>query len=258
MTYRILFCGDVVGKSGRSALQAGLPGLIHDYRPLFTIVNGENAAGGVGLTPDIAEEFYKLGVDAITLGNHAFNKREIIPYLGTNKPIVRPINMPKSTPGKGVVTVVKDGVSLAVANLCGRVYMDGYDDPFEAAEDIVELAGDAHLFVDFHGEATSEKVAMAFHLDGRACAVVGTHTHVQTADERILEGGTAAITDVGMTGPVDSVIGMDKEIILRKFRTSLPQKFEVSTNPGRISGIIVDIDRQTGLATHIERIQFST
>lgn len=256
--YRILFCGDVVGKPGRAALRAGLPSLLASYEPLFTIVNGENAAGGVGITPDIADEIFALGADVITLGNHAFNKREIMPYLQTAKAIVRPHNMPKGTPGVGTKSVTKDGIQLAVSNICGRVFLDGYDDPFAAANEIFEELDTPHWFLDFHGEATSEKVAMGYHLDGRATVVAGTHTHVQTADERILPGGTAAITDVGMTGPHGSVIGMDKEIILRRFRTTLPEKFVVSDNPGFISGIIVDVERDSGRATHIERFRFDT
>ena len=240
------------------ALQYGLPSLQEAHKPLFTIVNGENAAGGVGITPEIANEIFALNVDAITLGNHAFNKREISPYLDTGKPIVRPYNMPASTPGKGITTLVKGGVTLHVVNLCGRVFLEGYDDPFAAMDIICESLPPGHLFVDFHGEATSEKVAMGYYLDGRATAVVGTHTHVQTADERILAEGTAAITDVGMTGPEDSVIGMDKEIILRKFRTSMPQKFMVSENPGVISGIILDVNKDTGRAISIDRIRFRT
>lgn len=258
MTYRILFCGDVVGKPGRQALREALPSLILTHKPLFVGVNGENSAGGVGITPDIAEEFYKLGVDFITLGNHAFNKREISGYLDSGKPIVRPYNMPAGTPGKGIKTIAKDGITLGFANICGRVFLEGYDNPFAAADEVVELANTPHLFIDFHGEATSEKVAMSYHLDGRATAVVGTHTHVQTADARILEGGTAAITDVGMTGPNHSVIGMDREIVLQKFRTSIPQRFEVANYPATICGVILDVHNNTGLAESIEAFQFPT
>lgn len=254
--YTILFLGDVVGRPGRTAVQQGLPSLIDTHRPLFTIVNGENSAGGVGITSDIAEEIYRAGADAITLGNHAFNKRDIGPYLETAKPIVRPSNMPKSVPGRGACTVEKEGVRLTVMNLCGRVYMENYDDPFAEFDRLYALAGDSHVFLDFHAEATSEKIAMGYHCDGRATAVVGTHTHVTTADEKVLEGGTAYITDVGMCGPVRSVLGMDREIILERFRTTLPQRFQVANEPGVISGVVIGVERETGRATSIERIRF--
>lgn len=256
MTYRILFLGDVVGKPGREALRLGLPALTERHAPLFVVVNGENAAGGVGITPAIAEEFFSQGVDAITLGNHAFNKREIYPYLDGDRPIVRPVNLPKAAPGRGWVAIEKEGVRLAVANVCGRVFLDGYDDPFAAVDQIVEDAATPHLLVDFHAEATSEKIAISMHLDGRATAVLGTHTHVTTADERVLPGGTAAITDVGMTGPLPSVLGMDPNVILKRFLTSLPQRFEVADKPGVISGVVLDVERVTGRARSIERVRW--
>ncbi len=249
--YSILFLGDVMGKPGRDALESGLQGLVARHRPLFVIVNGENAAGGFGITPEIADEMFAIGVDVITLGNHAFNKREIYGYLDADKPIVRPVNLPDGSPGKGSVRVEKGGINLDVTNACGRVFMDGYDDPFHALDLESDVAG-MHWFVDFHGEATSEKVAMAWHLDGRATAVVGTHTHVQTSDARILPRGTAAITDVGMCGPHDGVIGMDKAAVLAKFRTSMPARFEVSKGPGILHGVVVQVERETGRAVHIE------
>lgn len=255
-TYRILFLGDVVGRPGRTAVKEGLPSLQNTHRPLFTIVNGENAAGGVGITSDIAEEIYKAGADAITLGNHAFNKREIYEYLNKDKPIVRPGNLPSAAPGKGLTTVTKEGIELAVINLCGRVFIDGYDDPFAEIERLLSTLNTPHIFLDFHAEATSEKIAMGLHLDGRATAVVGTHTHVTTADEAILPGGTAYITDVGMCGPINSVLGMDPEVILYRFRTSLPAKFEVANQPGVISGVVIDVERDTGRAIAIQRIRF--
>ncbi|MCB8932445.1 MAG: TIGR00282 family metallophosphoesterase [Fimbriimonadaceae bacterium] len=256
MTYRILFLGDVVGKPGREALRLGLPTLRDRHAPSFTVVNGENSAGGVGITPAIAEEFFDLGIDAITLGNHAFNKREIYPYLDGDRPIVRPANLPKAAPGRGWVAVEKEGIRLAVANVCGRVFLDGYDDPFPAIERILEEAQTPHLLLDFHAEATSEKIAMSLYLDGRATAVLGTHTHVTTADERVLPGGTATITDVGMTGPIDSVLGMDPSVILKRFLTSLPQRFEVADKPGVISGVVLDVERVTGRARSIERVRW--
>lgn len=258
MTYDILFLGDIVGKPGRTIVREGLPSLIDSYRPLFVIVNGENAAGGVGITPDIADELFGHGIDAITLGNHAFNKREIYPYLDGDRAIVRPANMAPAVPGRGLVTVRKDGIELAVANLCGRVFLEGYDDPFRCMDALLETISTPHRFVDFHAEATSEKVAFAYHVEGRVSAVVGTHTHVQTADERVLPGGTAAITDAGMCGPEGSVIGMDRDIVLGRFHTGLPARFEVGGGPGVISGVVVRVQRDTGRAEAIERVRFGS
>jgi 2',3'-cyclic-nucleotide 2'-phosphodiesterase len=255
-TYNLLFLGDVVGRPGRTIVSQGLPSLKDTYRPLFTVVNGENSAGGVGITPEIAEEIYRAGADAITLGNHAFNKSQIFSYLDSNKPIVRPSNMPQGVPGRGLVTVEKEGVRLAVLNLCGRVYMDPYDDPFGEVDRLLQGVDTPHRLIDFHAEATSEKIAMGWHLDGRATLVVGTHTHVQTADETILPGGTAYITDSGMCGPVRSVLGMDREVILKRFRTTMPQRFEVASEPGVICGVVVCVERESGRALEIRRIRF--
>ena len=252
--YRILFLGDIVGKPGRSAVEDALPDLVIKHDPLFVVVNGENAAAGVGITPDIAEGLFRIGVDAITLGNHAFHKKEIAPYLDSGAPIVRPANMPEGVPGKGTAVVDKGGVRLLVANLCGRIFLDGYDDPFRAVEPILSQAGTPHVFIDFHAEATSEKIAFGYHVEGRATAVVGTHTHVTTADEKILPKGTAYITDVGMCGPLPSVIGMDKDVVLRRFRTSMPTRFEVADHPGVISGVLIDVQSETGRATKIQRV----
>jgi len=254
--YRILFLGDVVGKPGRAAIVEGLPSLKETYQPLFTIINGENAAGGVGITPDIAEELYSVGADGITLGNHAFNKREIYPYLSSGKPIVRPGNLPEGAPGSGLAKISKHGVELAIINLCGRVFLDNYDDPFRTANCLIKDLGSPHILVDFHAEATSEKIAMGWHLNGRVTAVVGTHTHVQTADEQILPGGTAYITDVGMTGPMPSVLGMDKDVILTRFRTSMPTRFEVANKPAVIYGVVITVEMKSGRARSIERIRF--
>ena len=256
--YRILFLGDIVGKPGRKAVEEALPSLQDMHQPLFTIVNGENSAGGTGITSDIADSLFAWGVDAITLGNHAFQKREIYPYLESGKPIVRPANLPPGTPGLGITMVERDGIQLSVMNACGRVFLDGYDDPFYAVSQWLNTCNTPHRFLDFHAEATSEKIAMGFHCDGRATAVVGTHTHVTTADETVLPQGTAYITDVGMCGPIHSILGVDREIILRKFRTSLPERFEVASNPGVISGVVVSVLRETGLATKIERLTFQT
>lgn len=254
-TYSLLFLGDIVGKSGRNAVRAALPGLRERFKPLFVVVNGENAASGVGITPDIANELFEQGVDAITLGNHAFHRRDISPYLDQGKPIVRPANMASGVPGVGVTSVEREGIRLYVMNLCGRVFLDGYDDPFAAVDRLIDGCDSPHILLDFHAEATSEKIAMAYHVEGRATAVLGTHTHVTTADERILPGGTATITDVGMCGPSDSVLGMNKEIILRRFRTGLPERFEVADHPGVISGVVLDVERETGRAVRIERVR---
>jgi len=219
-------------------------------------VNGENAASGVGITPDNAEEILSAGADAITLGNHAFNKREIYNYLDSEKPIVRPANMPCRVPGKGCIHLERDGIKLAVINLCGRVFMDTYGDPFSEIDKILGAIETPHRLLDFHAEATSEKIAMGFYCDGRATAVVGTHTHVATADETVLENGTAYITDVGMSGPVRSVLGMDRQIIIERFRTTLPHRFEVANEPAVISGVVIYVQRSTGRAVSIERFRF--
>jgi metallophosphoesterase (TIGR00282 family) len=257
-TYRILFLGDVVGKPGRNAVREALPSLQDTHRPLFSIANGENAAGGVGITPEIADELFATGLDAITLGNHAFNKRDIYPYLESGKPIVRPGNMPDAAPGRGLAIVERDAVRLAVMNLCGRVFLEGFDDPFRTFDRLFAEAATPHVFLDFHAEATSEKIAMAYHCEGRASVVAGTHTHVPTADERVLPGGTATITDVGMCGPENGVIGMDRGVVVERFRTSLPARFVVADGPGVICGVVIDVERENGRAVAIERLRFET
>ena len=245
----------MVGRPGRAVVKEQLPWLIKEFEPTFVIVNGENSASGVGITPSIANDLFSWGADVITLGNHAYHKKEIYGYLDEpGKNIVRPANVPPNNPGKGWLTIEKDGIRLAVANLCGRVYLPSYDDPFPLIDQILQEAGTDHFFLDFHAEATSEKLAMAFHLDGRITAQVGTHTHVQTADEQVLEKGTAYITDVGMCGPFPSVLGMDKDVILKKFLTSMPTKFEVADQPGVISGVVISVNRSTGRANAIERL----
>jgi metallophosphoesterase (TIGR00282 family) len=253
---RILFLGDVVGKVGRDAIEACLPTLFEQHSPDFTLVNGENSAAGMGITSEIADRLFAMGVDGITLGNHAFHKRDTGTYLESEPRIVRPANFPPGTPGRGWMTLEKGGISLAVANICGRVFMSEYDNPFTTVEAFLAASDAACKLVDFHAEATSEKLAFAWKVDGRVSAVVGTHTHVQTADERILPGGTAFISDVGMCGPQDSVIGMDKDIIVRRFTTLMPEKFEVAGGPGVICGVTIDVQQDTGSALGIERIQW--
>jgi metallophosphoesterase (TIGR00282 family) len=250
--------GDLVGKGGREAAQTMLPTLHEMYSPHFIIVNGENAAGGLGITPEIASDLLQSGVHAITLGNHTWNKRAILDYLDHESRILRPANYPAGTPGRGFgVFTATDGTRVGVANLMGRVFMEPLDDPFRQADAILEafLGQTAVSFFDFHGEATSEKMAFGNYLDGRASVVVGTHTHVQTADERLLPHGTAYITDVGMVGPQHSIIGMDAASVVKKFITGLPHRFEVADGPIVLCGIVADVDAKTGRATQIERIQ---
>jgi len=251
---RILFLGDIVGKAGRVAVDAMLPSLVEEHKPDFVLANGENSAAGLGITCDIADKLFRAGIDGITLGNHAFHRREIGAYLDAHENIIRPHNYPPGTAGKGSMSLEKNGMKLAVANLCGRVFMSEYDDPFRAADKFIEGADADCKLIDFHAEATSEKIAFAYYVDGRASAVLGTHTHVPTADERILDGGTAFISDVGMCGPQNSVIGMDREIILRRFTTLMPEKFEVASGASVICGVVIDVQSDTGHAESIKRV----
>jgi hypothetical protein len=257
---RLLFIGDIVGRPGRELLRRGLSALRAHHRIDLVIANVENAAAGFGVTPDIADDFLEFGVDVMTGGNHTWDKKEILPYFADQPRLLRPGNMPAGTPGKGrFVARASNGVPVAVINLMGRVFMTAIDDPFRlAAEEIAAAKQEAAIvFVDFHAEATSEKVAMGWHLDGRATAVVGTHTHVQTADERVLPKGTAYITDVGMTGPHDGVIGVERNAIVQRFLTALPQRFETATENPRLHGVIITADETTGRATSIERLSLS-
>src|SRR6266850_2407024 len=255
---KILFIGDTVGKAGRSIVQQYLKDLQETLAVDLTILNCENSAAGVGVTPKIADEFFDWGIDVLTSGNHIWDKKEIMPYLSKNTRLLRPANYPESNPGRGVTTVrTRSGEEAAVLNLQGRVFMPATDDPFRAAD--AELAKiPKHIkviFVDMHGEATSEKVAMGWFLDGRVSAVVGTHTHIPTADETILPGGTAFQTDVGMAGPFHSVIGVVKEEVIRRFLTSIPEKFESASQDAQLNAVFVDVDSQTGKARRIERIR---
>ena len=258
MQFRALLVGDVVGKPGRRALAVSLPGLLTDRSIDVVIVNGENAAGGSGLTPAIFEEFRALGVDVVTMGDHVFRRREIIPLLQESDRILRPANLPPEAAGRGwTVLESQSGFPFAVVNLLGRTFMKPAGDcPFHAADRALADIGDRAklLFVDFHAEATSERIAMGWRLDGRATAVYGTHTHVQTADERVLPGGTAYISDLGMTGPYDSILGRKKEKVLSVLVTGMPTHFDVATADARLSGALVTADTQTGHATAIERL----
>jgi metallophosphoesterase (TIGR00282 family) len=252
---KLLFVGDIVGSPGRHAVESLLPGLQERHEPDFVVVNGENSAGGLGITKKIALALYRSGVDAITLGNHAYRHSEVYEFLDQDDRIVRPANYPKGNPGRGHTVVEKDGVRLAVVNLSGTVFLDAARSPFAEVDAILaELKGKAdHVLVDFHAEATSEKVAMGWYLDGRVMACVGTHTHVPTADARVLPGGTAYITDVGMTGPRGGVIGVQKELAVRRFTTMMPVKFETATDDPWLNAVLIEAD-DNGRATSIEQV----
>ncbi len=255
---RILFLGDVVGKPGRRAVREGVLRRIQRGEVDFVIANCENAAGGAGVDPKTADELFAAGVHVLTSGNHVWRKKEIIGYLGQTPTLLRPANFPPGTPGAGwVVRESLCGVRVGVVNLMGRVFMDALDCPFRTAEAVLSLVAEQVrvLVVDMHAEATSEKSAMGWFLDGRVSAVLGSHTHVQTADEQILPGGTAYITDVGMCGPMHSIIGMKKELVLNRFLTHMPTRFEVASGPALLQGAVVEVDEESGRAKHIYRIR---
>ena len=253
----ILMVGDIFGDSGRAALTKLLPRLRQEHAIDVTVVNIENAAGGFGVTPQIARTVLEGGgVDVLTSGNHIWDKKEIIPYIGKENLLLRPANFPAGTPGAGYITIKAGPHRVGVLNLMGRVFMNPIDCPFRKADEVVEeLRRDTPVVVvDMHAEATSEVMAMGWYLDGRVSAVVGTHRHVQTADERLLPGGTAYITDLGMTGPVDSVIGVDKDIIIQRFLTQMPIRFEPAKGPAALRGVVIAVDPETGRATSIQRL----
>ena len=252
---KLLFVADVVGGLGRRTLAALLPVLRQRHAPDFVVVNGENAAGGVGITQKTAKEILGLGVDAITLGNHAYRHAEVYDLLDTEDRIVRPANYPRASPGKGVTVVERNGFTLGVVNLSGQVFVDAARSPFaEADAALADLRGrTTHVLVAMHAEATSEKVAMGWHLDGRVTACVGTHTHVPTADARVLPGGTAYCTDVGMTGPRGGVIGVKKELALRRFTTMTNVRYDTATEDPWLNGVLVEAS-DDGLATSIEQV----
>ncbi len=254
---KVLVIGDIVGRTGRRLVERLLPELKTRYHPELIIANGENAAGGAGITPTLAEELFDYGVHIITSGNHIWDKKEIVPYISREPRLIRPENYPPRTPGRGwAVAEVSGGIPIAVANFSGRVFMRDLDCPFQGVDKLLPLLQEKTkvILVDFHAEATAEKQAFGWYLDGRVTAVFGTHTHVQTADERILKSGTAYITDIGMTGPAEGVIGVEKDRALQRFITQMPQRFRPAKGPGVLNGIIIDIDEVTGLGRRIERI----
>jgi metallophosphoesterase (TIGR00282 family) len=257
---RLLFIGDIVGRPGRELVRRGLAALVAHHQIDLVVANVENAAAGFGVTPEIAEDLLEYGVHVMTGGNHTWDKKEILPYFSEQPRLLRPANFPPGAPGRGVyVATAGNGVPVAVINVMGRVFMTAIDDPFRVALDEIDaVRTEARVvLVDFHAEATSEKIAMGWHLDGRVTAVFGTHTHVQTADDRILPKGTACITDVGMTGPHDSIIGVTVEAALGRFLNGMPAKFESATGPGRLNAVIVTADPASGKAVALERINLS-
>jgi len=262
---RILFIGDIFGRPGRTIVKERLPGLVKDHTIDLVIANGENAAAGFGITGSLAEELFEMEIDVVTTGNHVWDKREIIEYFAAAdgnphspaRRLLRPANYPPGMPGWGVYQGRKADVPYAVLNLQGRVFMASNDDPFRVADQLLKEIKAKVVVVDIHAEATSEKMAMGWYLDGRVTLVVGTHTHVPTADERVLPGGTAYITDVGMTGPFDGVIGVKKELIIGKFLSNMPTRFEAASGDVRLCAIVVDCDEVTGRAREIRRVMLS-
>lgn len=253
---KFLFIGDVVGAPGRNMVNKYLPLLKKKYKPTITIVNGENAASGKGITQKIYKGLLEAGAQVITMGNHTWDNREIFEFIDDAAWLIRPANLPANNPGQGYTIVTVNSVKIAVINLIGRTFLPPNDCPFKKVDEILESIKKItpFIFVDFHAEATSEKQAFGWYLDGRVTAVVGTHTHVQTADHRVLPKGTAYITDVGMTGAYDGILGMDKDIIINRFLTNLPARFEVAKGREQLNGVVVTVDEKTGLATKIDNI----
>jgi metallophosphoesterase (TIGR00282 family) len=258
---KLLFLGDIVGRPGRDLVRRHVRALAARHRADLVIANGENAAGGAGITRDNMLEILGAGVDVITTGNHVWDKRETLEFIGNEPRLIRPANYPAGTPGLGsYVATTKSGDRVGVINVMGRVFLQAIDDPFRVAEREIERVkadGAQVIFVDIHAETTSEKLALSYYLDGKVAAVIGTHTHVQTADERILPGGTACLTDVGMTGPHDGVIGIEKNAIIARFMTGLPGRFETAAGDPRLNAVVIDVNAATGHATQIDRLSLS-
>ncbi|MGB9887419.1 MAG: TIGR00282 family metallophosphoesterase [Moorellales bacterium] len=256
---RFVVIGDIVGRPGRRALRRLLPGLLAEVGPDLVVANGENAAGGNGITRAVAAELFSAGVNVITTGNHVWDQKEALELLDEEARILRPANYPAGAPGQGWgVFRTRSGQPVGVMNLSGRVFQSDLDCPFRLADALVEQMRERTpvILVDFHAEATSEKQAFAWYLDGRVSAVLGTHTHVQTNDARILPGGTAYITDLGMTGPRDSVLGVKREIVIRKFLSQMPVRFEVASGPVQMDGVVLEVDAETGKAQSIRAIKY--
>ncbi len=254
----ILFIGDIVGSPGRQVIKELLPGLRKEFNLNFVIANAENAAGGSGITARVSDELFSFGVDVLTSGDHIWKKKEIFEFIEQEERILRPINFPAGAPGRGFgLFKTKDGVKVGVINVNGRVFMEALECPFKRSKEAVEaLSKETNIIiVDIHAEATSEKVALGWYLDGKVCAVLGTHTHIQTADEKILFQGSAYLTDAGMTGPYDSVIGRRVENVLERFLTAVPVRFEVASENVQLHGAVLDVDEKTGKARSIVRIQ---
>lgn len=244
----VLMLGDIFGRPGRKIVAEFLPELIEKYQPILVVANGENAAGGFGLTKKIADELFGLGIHVLTSGNHIWDQKEMYTYINDEPRILRPANYPPSVPGNSVFIHRTDEAVIGVVNLIGRVFMADYDCPFRTADQILaDLPADVtHVLVDFHGEATSEKIALARYLDGRIAALVGTHTHVPTADEQILPNGTAYITDLGMCGPMNSVLGVEPEVVVNNFLTQLPTRFSVAKGPACLTGVVISLNKNGG------------
>ena len=256
----ILFIGDIFGRPGRDLVRYGLQALVEAHVVDFVVANAENAAGGFGITREIGDELLDRGIDVMTSGNHIWDKKEVLDYIGAEPRLLRPANYPAGVPGRGgFVGRTRDGRPVGVLNLMGRVFMPNIDDPFAVAiRELETLHERARIvLVDFHAEATSEKLAMGWHLDGRATAVFGTHTHVQTADEQLLPGGTAYVTDVGMTGPHDGIIGVEREAALSRFLTGMPARFDPASGNPRLHAMLLEADDQTGRARGVTRLSLT-
>jgi metallophosphoesterase (TIGR00282 family) len=258
---KLLFIGDIVGRPGRDLVRRHVRALAASLDADLVIANGENAAGGAGITRENMYEILGAGVDVITTGNHVWDKRETLEFIVNEPRLIRPANYPAGTPGAGSCVVdARNGVRVGVINAMGRVFLHAIDDPFRAADrEIARVKEDGAqvIFIDFHAETTSEKLAFSYYVDGRVAAVIGTHTHVQTADERILAGGTACLSDAGMTGPHDGVIGMDRDAVIARFMSGLPGRFETASGDPRLNGVLVTVDEHSARATHIERVSLS-
>lgn len=251
---KILILGDIVGRPGRNAVRDQLSHLREEYRADVVIVNGENASAGRGITEKNAKELFELGIDVITTGNHVWDKKEILTYIESYPQLIRPANYPDPCPGKGYTIIHRNGINIGVINLSGVVYLSNLANPFHTIDNILnEISKKCTIvIVDFHAEATSEKLAMGYYCDGRVSLVYGTHTHVQTADKRILSEGTGYITDIGMTGPLNGILGVDKDIIIEQMLSNRPARYDLAEGPTQINGIIVDINKETGKCGYID------